>query len=407
MTPIRLATLSLTRHKFSTVISVCSIAIGIAICGILLRLHHLSESRFSILGKGGDAIVGAKAGGIDILLNSLNAEGEYPDFLPFALYQSLKSGQSVQHSDGVRTTGSSISAISPVVYFGKYENYRVIGTDESFFKYTSGFKDGGWSNTGKNIVVGFAVAKAKKLQLGDVVKIHPWIGDEINEEEEFTISGILEETRSTWDRSIFSNIESAHQILRQNSMHVSGKSIWRENVLHYFLIDLKPNTFLSLKDLVNKRTVGQVILVEREMERLKGLTGAGKKIGFLVMAFVIFLGGLSICAMLITRFEGMVLQLAVLSAIGYTKNEISKSLLWEGGLIGLLGVFVGAFIDLAFFPIIRSLLHEALPSPEIISSSIWDSALIWVIALLATICSVFIPMARIYKQDAHSLLRGM
>jgi putative ABC transport system permease protein len=111
MTPLRLARLSLSRHRFATAITVISIGMSVACGGILLRLHQLSESRFSAMGRGGDAIVGAKAGGIEILLGSLNGEGNFPDFLPYKLFESLRAEQAITHGDGVVTRPLTLSPL--------------------------------------------------------------------------------------------------------------------------------------------------------------------------------------------------------------------------------------------------------------------------------------------------------
>ena len=82
MNALRLAILNLTRRRVPTFLALLSIAISVGFSGVLLRLYFLSESRFSTLAKGGDAIVGAKSGGLDILLNCLNLEGPYPGYIP-------------------------------------------------------------------------------------------------------------------------------------------------------------------------------------------------------------------------------------------------------------------------------------------------------------------------------------
>lgn len=299
MTPFKLARLSLTRHRFSTIITVCALALGIAVCGVLLRLHQVSDARFSVLGKGAHAIVGAKAGGIEIVLSALNAEGEYPEFLPYVLFKSLKAQESVQHGDGAVTSPSYITSIIPFVYFGKFENYRAVGTDKAFFNNLE-FAHGEWSSEQNNIVLGSTIAKLKQIKIGDKIEVQPWMGKEIiRSRVKFKVAGILKPTKSTWDRTIFSNIESAHYIFRSNPSIISESSIWRENVLHYFLVYLKPNSFSSLENLINKRTVGQIVKVAEQEERLKELSGVGKSLGLFVTLFVLFLGGLSITSMLV------------------------------------------------------------------------------------------------------------
>lgn len=413
MSPFKLARLSLSRHRFSTMITVIAIGLSVACGGILLRLHQLSEARFSTLANGGNAIVGAKAGGIEILLGSLNGEGGFPDFLPYKLFESLRAQQAVAHGDGAVTRPSYIESIIPFVYFGKYDKYKVVGTDDSFYhRKRPGesliLTEGKWFSQNGEVVLGAAVAKDKKVRVGDSIQVRPWIGaNTLFQEVELKVTGILLPTGTQWDRTSFSSVNQAHQIFEQNLPSVASKSIWGPDVLHYFLVYLNPGGFAPLEALVNRRTVGQVVQVEEQKERLREISGVGKSVGLFVTAFVILLGGLSVCSMLVTRFEGMSLQLAVLRALGYTKKEISRWLMWEGLLLGVMGVVLGTVIDSVGLPILRSLLGTALPPPELVSSSIIGSSMIWAIAIIATMTSVIVPMARMSRQDTHSSLRGM
>jgi putative ABC transport system permease protein len=416
MSPLRLAILSLSRHRLTTFIAVISIAISVACSGTLLRLYQVSESRFSVFGEGGDAIIGAKAGGIEILLGSLNAEGDYPGFLPYKLFESLRSQQSVQHGDGQVTTPSYIEHIIPMIYFAKLGEYRVIGTDQGFFQRPQRgeplrLREGSWfvsPSSAKSLVIGSQVAKDMRLSVGDTLTLDLW-GKDIAEGvrlTDFEVVGIMEATYSTWDRMLYSTVEVAHEAIAKGFKLSGEDNIWGADVLHYFLVYLRPGGLKHLETLVNKRTVGQSISVESEKQKLKALSGLGQKIGMFVTFFVIFLSGLCVCSLLITRFEGMSLQVAVLRAIGYTRKELALWLFWEGLLLGLVGVFAGGFLDLLIFPLMRGLLHAALPPPELVSSSVWQSGVVWLVALAATVLSVIVPMLQVSRQDAHSFLKG-
>lgn len=298
MSPFKLAKLSLSRHLFVTIITVVSIALSIACGGILLRLNNLSESRFSSMGKGTDAIVGAKAGGIEILLGSLNGEGKFPDFLPYKLYQSLESEQTIKHGDGVSTTPYYIERIIPFVYFGKYNDYRLVGTNANFYnrRYESEslkLQSGSWFSSSGDVVVGSLVADKYNLKVGDTIDAAPWIGDQqISGKFSLKVSGVAQPTGTQWDRTLFSSVEQAQSILENHPEATSQISIWGSQVLNYFLIDLRPNGFSGLENLINKRTVGQVIKVSDQKERLQELSGTGKSIGIFVTTFVIILGGI-------------------------------------------------------------------------------------------------------------------
>lgn len=413
MSPLKLAFLNLSRRKVPSVIAVISIAVSIACSGILLRLNLVSENRFSTFGRGGDAIVGAKASGIEIILGALNGEGEYPGFLPYVLFESLRAEQTLRFEDGVQVKPSYTKSIIPFVFFARFDGYRIVGTDESFVTRPAEvdslkFASGSWSSALNEVVLGANVAKKKGLKSGDIFVAQTWAGDakssSLAPSLSFKVSGVFEPTNSAWDRMLFSNVQTAHQALM--SMDIQKKSIWGPRVLNYFLIYLEPNGFDGVSSLVNHRTVGQAVLVTNEKTKLEKLTGVGTKLGLFVTVLILTLGGLSVASMLITRFDSMSLQLAVLRALGYKKKTIGKWLLWEGFLLGVAACFVGGAFDLVGFPIVRSLLGDALPPTDIVTSSIFQSLPIWGTAVIATTVSVFIPLYRVYHQDIHFSLRN-
>ncbi|MGZ3722393.1 MAG: ABC transporter permease [Bdellovibrionales bacterium] len=407
MTSFRLALLSLTRRRVPTLITVCAIAISVACSGILLRLYHLSSSRFDSIGQGWEAVVGAKAGGIEILLNSLNGEGPYPDYLPYVLFESLQAAKAVHFEDGHTSDPNYIRAISPFLYFAKFQSYRVAGTDQAFAAALGGFTEGGWPSANDEVVLGAGVAKRAGIHLGDTIQLQPWLADHLGDANVGAkVAGILKPTGFAWDRMLFSSVAFGQSVISANRAYLGDKSIWGEKVLNYFMINLQPGGFRPLEALVNKRTVGQVVRVEEERHKLEELTGAGKSIGLFVSVFVILLSSLSVSSMLITRFEAMGVQLAVLRAIGYVRSEIGMWLIWEGLLLGLAGCVLGAVIDGVSFPILRDLLGSALPPADIVASSLSESYPVWVVTIPATVFAIFVPLIRLYRQDVHQALKG-
>ena len=411
MTAFKLAYLNLTRRLVPTSIAILAIAISVACAGVLLRLNILADSRFSSMGKGGDAIVGAKSGGIDILLGALNAEGKYPGFLPYRLYETLKAETTIHFEDGAQAKPSAIRAIIPFLYFAKYENFRVVATDSSFITRpvpadSLTFASGSWAENPNEVVLGSAVARLQNLKVGDQIYAKAWLGDKIFTSQNLSlkVSGILNPSQSSWDRTLFSNLATAQSILATTNLGPS--SIWGPAVLNYFLIYLQPPGFDSLSALINSRTVGQAILVQEESHKLAELAGTSEDLALFVTVLILALGGLSVASMLITRFEAMSLQLAVLRALGYKKIEIGRWLLWEGFLMGAIACLIGLTLDGLSVPLIRGLLGDSLPSPEVVSSPLWYSSPIWIIAMLATMLSIFVPLYRVYHQDVHNSLKA-
>ena len=428
MNALRLAWLDLSRRPLSSVIAVVSIGLSVATAGTLLRLVHLADQRFSTLAIGADAIVGAKSGDLDILLGALNSElapTNPPGYLPMKLFESLRANAPVKFEDGHEAQPGFIKSVTPFVYAGTLDGAPAVGIDDSWLLNQSHSEfglfrlaQGRWANAPAELVIGSTLARERGYQLNSVVQVQPLkpaapgAGPEpsaslIGQPLPFQIVGILNSTSSAWDRHAWMTLPSARVLLSHTRLR---NSIWGNDVLNYFLIRLPEESvtesLVKLKALVNDRTVGQVVDVPEAKAKLRELTGSGRDVGLLVVALVLVMAVLSLASVLITRFESLSLQLAVLRAIGYSKRELAIWLLCEGLMIGLTACVVGAFIDAVLFPVIRSRLGSSLPGPEIVSSSVFESSPVWLAAVIATLLAVVIPIVRAYRQDVNTSLRA-
>jgi putative ABC transport system permease protein len=416
MSPLQLAWLNLLRRKLSTFIALTAIAVSVACGGVLLRLYILSESRFSSLAKAGDAIIGAKAGGVDILLGALNLEGDYPHYLPKVLFQSLRNKQSVHFEDGASASPEAIQSVIPFLYFAKYKSARVIATDESFLQRPRAedsliLTQGSWCQNANEVVVGARLAEKDGLHLGDTIQVTPWTLKAWPDGQELPrlpmkIVGILPLLRTAWDHAVFASLTTGQNVLNAVGINEQN-SIWSSNVLNYFLLYTLPSGRAALESLINQRTVGQVVWIDDEVRHLKELTSQGETLGLTLMLMVLFLGGLAVAGMMVTRFEAMGTQMAVVRAIGYRKREVAAWLFWEGLILGTGAVVCGAILDLVAFPLLRWSLGSAIPMTEWIEVPIWQSYPVWLVALLATTMAVALPLIRISRQDTHLLLKGV
>lgn len=426
MTSLKLAYLDLTRRPLSSAIACVSIALSVATAGVLLRVSNLAERRYSSVASGTEALIGAKAGDLDILLGALNGEVSRTDqtgYLPLKLYESLKAQASVRFEDGTKTEPRFIRAITPFVYAGFLDGAAAVGTDDSLLRRGLRPDEGEFPSRIAELAVGSALASRHGYRVGQVVDVSPLppapagTGPEPAPETlgrplPFRITAILEPTGSAWDFQAWMTLESARGLLAHTRLK---NSIWGTDVLNYFLIDLQPNSdansgganpdaFIRLKALVNDRTVGQAVDVAQARDRLRELTGTGRDLGLTIATLVLLMAVLSLASVLITRFESLSLQLAVLRAIGYSRGELARWLLFEGLILGLLACVAGAALDAAAFPLLRAALASSLPSS--LPSSILESAPIWIAALVATVLSVAIPIVRASRQDVHTALRA-
>lgn len=414
MTPFRLAVLDLTRRRVTTLIALIGIAAAVASSGVLLKCHLLAAARFSTIATGPDAVIGAKAGDLDLLLGSLDLEGAFPGFLPQALWQSLKDRRPVHFQDGQTSQPSFIRDVVPFLYGGRWGDFRIIGTDERFLEHAAGgapasLPQGRWAAAAGEVVLGAEVARHRLARVGDTITCDTWQGGDTHPSTTFPLQvvGIMGTTGMAWDRALFTTVPQAQSVLQGGDGRDGDEHHpWGTATLHYMLVYLETDGFGRLEELVNRRTVAQAISVPAARARLTALTGVGHEIGFLIISAIMVLGGLCVAATMVTRFDAMNVQMAVLRALGHGRGAILAWLVWEGALLGGAGCILGGIIDALAFPWIRSLLGSALPAAHLVASPFHQSAPVWCAAIAATLAAMAIPIGRMLRQDLRASLHG-
>jgi putative ABC transport system permease protein len=257
------------------------------------------------------------------------------------------------------------------------------------------------------VVIGSEVAANLKLKVGDSLPARVWVGGEPAPENSQTLHvvGIFKSTDKAWDRIVLGSWETADKIFNDNSMLF--RTPWGTKVMNFMLIYLKDGGFAHLDSLINRRTVAQMVSVGEGYRKLNELTGTGRELGLLVAAIILLLGFSSVASMMMGRFESMNVQLAVLRALGYSKGDLFKVLLYEALYLAVLACLLGALIDASVFPWLRSLLGANLPGEDIVSMPIWTSWPVWLAVIAGNILSVLYPIWRISKQNIHTSLRSI
>ncbi len=411
MSPAKIAYLHLVRRKLSSLIVLLGITLAVASSGVLLRLYGLSNERFGSLIHTGDAIVGAKSGALDLLLGMLNFEGDYPDYIPLNLYTTLNAQESIHFEDRATVNPNIVRNVFPFVLFAKFDKFRVYATSKEFFSFREQeipvLAEGGPPSASGQIVLGFSIAKSLGLKLGDSVPAKTWIGGEpsAHSEQNLQVVGIFKETHRAWDRVALSGWETAENIFNENL--ILFHTPWGPKVMNFILVYLKQGGFSYLDSLINRRTVAQMISVGSGYRKLNELTGTGRQMGILVAAIILLLGFSSVASMMIGRFDSMNIQLAVLRALGYSKKDLVKVLLYEALYLAIIACLLGALLDASLFPWLRSSLGSNVPSEEIVSMGIWRSWPVWAAVIGGNVLSVLYPIWRVSKQNIHTSLRSI
>ena len=346
MTPLNMARLNLQRNSLQTWLFFIALTLSLTSASVLLHLFALNDERFTQLRQPVDGILGAKSGGIEILLGALNfekidSETRAPIF-PHTLYETLRSGADILFEDGVKINSAKLTkAVAPLLQAGQAQGFPVVGTDQNMQEFLQvpnplpELKDhGAWG--------GHGVAKALGLQVGQSVD---WQSDD-SEVQSSQVTSILPEQGSTWDNGIFVNLQSVQEVKKSTGvLH----PIWKEKVLSFVLVqfDASANgkTLSAMKSLLNDRSVGQFIFVHEEKHNLQKWTSSLQGLGMFIVMVIALLAGVAILGLWMLRVDALRVSVATLQVLGYPLDYVMKWLVSEALLVGLGAGVVAFFLD--------------------------------------------------------------
>ncbi|WP_413561193.1 ABC transporter permease [Bdellovibrio sp. HCB209] len=412
MSLLRLSYLYLKRHLLTTAVTILSLAIAIAAVTVLLKLEKLSHSRFDTLASQGDAIVGAKSGGIDILLGALNFEGDIPGYIPQNLYETLKEKKNIAFEDKAQFQNSpAVTHITPLLFFGKHQGFSLIGTEESFLfmqpsEAAPQLQDGTFPREPGDVLVGSKYISQQNAKLGQNIYVHAKIHGSDSESSGFPLKivGILKPTGKAWDKGLYTNLETAQNaVIRTPGYH----TIWGPRVLSYFVMNIQKDGAESLSSLINQRTVAQIAFVDTEKARLEELSGSNQTLQLLIVGILLLLSTLTVLAVFYTRIEGRTMELAILRALGRSRRDLTSLLILEGLIMDLVAITIAAILDLSLSPLILLTAGSNLPAATSANWPWWMILVTGVFALIAVMVASLPPVWKLFRQDIHSTLRNI
>ncbi len=204
MLTLQLALRSLRNRRLTTILTVLSIALSVALLvGVETVRRGIRES-FAGTIRGTDLIVGARGGSQQLLLSSIFGLGAPAGAVEWSTYQRW-----ARHP--------AVAWTIPISLGDSYYGYRVVGTTSAFFEHYR-YRNDGRVTAGEgrllerdtDVVVGIEVATRRGLTLGSPVTLtHGLRGTGISDHEEhpFTVVGILSRTSTPVDRSVFITLE--------------------------------------------------------------------------------------------------------------------------------------------------------------------------------------------------------
>ena len=349
MSILKLIWKSIRHHWLSSSLAVISIGLGTALFVSVISLREQAHANFTDVGIGIDAVLGPKGSPLQIVLNAVYHLEEMPGKIKWSYYKKVIADPIVEEAVPF-CTGHS------------YAGYRVNAIDERFlehFEYLPGKRfsfsedkggQGRMFQQRDEAVAGAVAAQALNFHIGSVFNPVCGVrsGDPVHENDHITIVGILAPTGTPHDRAIYIPLNTfytleghgndvANMAVDEDHREISGAYIKirkiREGVVHPGLQGFQYN--------IAQSTSAQLVVPNEVLPRLFGIFGWVDRTLLGISFLVTILSGLFLFVALISALRERRRDIAILRALGATRQTVFSMVIVESTVIAILGGVLG------------------------------------------------------------------
>jgi putative ABC transport system permease protein len=405
---MNLATVSLSylrARRLSTALNVLLLALGVATITLLLLATSQLEERMQRDARGIDLVVGAKGSPMQIILSSI-----YQLDVPTGNVSWQQAQELARHR--------FVKKIIPLAMGDNYRGFRIVGTTHDYVAhYGARTAQGQLWQAPLEAVLGAEVAAASGLSVGaHFAGAHGMggrEGEQVHDEHQYTVVGVLAPTGSVVDRIVLTGVESlwavhADQyditdIARIGELMPDEEKEYTALLVQY----ASPIAAASLPRYINQNSAMQAASPAYETARLFTIIGVGVDVlrGFALV--LILAAGLSVFIALYNALSERRYDLAVMRTLGASPAKLMSLLLFEGLLLALIGAVIGIALGHAMTGLLGYALAQA--KQVTVTGMAWVNTELWliVLALGVGVIAALLPAWRAYRTDvAATLARG-
>lgn len=357
-----------------------------------------------------DILVGAPGSSIQLVLNTIFYYDAPIANINIEYYESLQKD-------------SRVANVVPIGMGDNYNGYKIIGTSNDFFTDKYKLKSGELFKNNGEAVIGSTVAKITGLKVGDKFSgMHGLTeeGGHAHADFQYTVVGVLEQTKTPSDTVIYTDIESLwtvhgleHNEHNENddmemddehdeSMH--GNS--GENLITALLVKTTSlsNQVMVTNDL-NKNNDIQAINPAATLRKLLVMLNAGEIVVTLVAYVSIFLSIIVLFTTMLSASIERRKDISILRALGANRKTVFKTILLETLIIAIIGAVLGFIVAHIAIGILGN--YTAVNYGINISGFSVQIAEVFVLlgAVVLSIVAGMIPAVMVYKTDATKYLK--
>nr|WP_247744946.1 ABC transporter permease [Shimia sp. R11_0] len=346
---LRLALKSLLSRGLTVGLTIFAIALSVALFLGVEKIRTGAKASFADTISGTDLIMGARSGGVQLLLYSVFRVGNATNNVTWQSYQDIAARPEVDW-------------IVPLSLGDSHRGFRVLGTTEAFFeryKYRGGrdvdFAQGAAFEDLFDAVVGADVAAELNYALNDeIVVAHGVASFTEHDDKPFRIKGILQKTGTPVDRTVFVSLQAIEAI--HIDWQGGGRSQTPISAEDARKMDLTPKAVTAA--LIGTQSRLQIFGLQRwindyseepllailpgvALSELWSLIGVAETALLGVSVMVVMTALLGMVAMIFSGLNERRREMALLRAIGAKPRTILGLLMTEAMLMSLLAVLLG------------------------------------------------------------------
>jgi len=414
MAILGLAIKSFRNRKFTTGLTVLSIALSVMLLLGIEKIRAGAENSFTSTISGTDLIVGARSSPVQLLLYSVFHIGNPTNNISRQSYEEI-----VSHSQ--------VDWAIPLSLGDSHKGYRVVGTTTQFyqhFRFARGqqlqLEQGEWPGLTYDAVVGAEVAAALGYKPGDKIVIAHGSGDEsfiTHKDRPFKLAGIMKRTGTPVDRAVYvglKSIDSIHQSyagdvhdhdpLVAHDEHAGEKE---QGGLSAVLLGLKSRgAAISMQRSINEHDHEPLTAIMPGVVLLEvwQMMSVVERILMIVSGFVVIVGLFSMLIILMTSLNERRREMAILRSVGARPAHVFILIMGEAVFLTLLAIGLGVAMVYGLMVLMQPWLESAFGLYVVIS---WPNTTELMLLMIIALCGLvvgLIPGIRIYR---YSLADGM
>ncbi len=351
-----LAMKSLRSRKFTTGLTVTSIALAVLLLLGVERIRHESRASFTATISGTDLLVGARSSPVHLLLSAVFHIGNATNNLRWESYRAIAARPEVAWT-------------IPLSLGDSHRGFRVLGTNSDYFEHFRFARDrrlvlmqGQTFEDGHDAVLGADVARTLKYEPGDSIVIAHGAGEigfSLHEQHPFKVAGILARTGTPVDRTVHVSLEgldAVHEDAAEGQTadplaavigqggRAAANAPSTPRAITAFLVGLKSRpAALSMQRAVNEYAGEPLtaVLPGLALQEVWELTAAVEKTLFAVSALVVVVGMSGMLVALLTSLGERRREMAILRSVGARPAHVFGLILGEAAVLTGAGIALG------------------------------------------------------------------